>query len=161
MTQAGTPKKALPAAAQGGIPKAVLVGAALLIGFAITASSAAHLTDIGTSHMPDAKPVATLALRFEDRNDGSVAVRDIETSREVYHVEPGTNGFIRATVRGLVRERKRAGIDEVQPFTLTHWDNGTLSLVDSTTGRRVNLEAFGPTNAEAFAQFFKSGETSK
>jgi len=72
----------------------------------------------------------------------------------LYIVEPGIGGFIRATMRGMARERHREGIGEETPFTLTRWTDGTVSLQDSTTGRTINLDAFGPTNAEAFARLF-------
>jgi putative photosynthetic complex assembly protein len=144
--------------AQAGIPRGILIGASALVTFAILASAFARLSDIGTLHMPQAKPVETIFLRFEDRDDGGVAVRDAATSDLVFLVQPGTNGFIRATLRGLAQERKRSSIGDVAPFRLTRWTTGSLSLDDETTGRHVNLEAFGPTNSGAFAQFFKSGD---
>ncbi len=143
-------------AASGSLPRAVLVGASALIGFALILTLGARLSDIGTVHMPKEQVVEALSLRFEDRDDGSVAVRDASDNRVIYVVAPGTNGFIRATLRGLVRERKREGIGPDTPFTLTHWSDGTMSLEDSTIGRRVSLEAFGPTNAQAFATLFSA-----
>ena len=138
----------------GSLPRFVLTGASVLVGFALILTAGARLSDIGTLHMPKEQVVQTLALRFEDRDDGSVAVRDASDDQIIYIVAPGTNGFIRATLRGLVRERKREGIGPQTPFTLTHWSDGTMSLEDTTIGRRVSLEAFGPTNAQAFATLF-------
>ena len=86
---------------------------------------------------------------------------DAADGRQLYKVEPGTNGFIRATMRGLARERMRAGIGAEAPFKLTRWSNGTLSLLDETSGRRIDLDAFGPANAGAFAQFFATQEPQK
>jgi putative photosynthetic complex assembly protein len=57
-------------------------------------------------------------------------------------------------MRGLAQERLRDGIGSETPFTLTHWDDGTMSLADKTTGREIQLDAFGPTNSGAFAQIF-------
>ena len=54
------------------------------------------------------------------------------------------------------QERKRADISDSDPFTLVYWDDGRMTLEDATTGRRVALEAFGPTNAQAFAQLFSA-----
>jgi putative photosynthetic complex assembly protein len=138
------------------LPRTILFGASALVGFALILTGAARLSDIGTLHMPKKQVVEALSLRFEDRDDGSVAVRDANDDRVIYTVAPGTNGFIRATLRGLVRERKREGIGPETPFTLTHWSDGTMSLEDSTIGRRVSLEAFGPTNAQAFARLFSA-----
>jgi putative photosynthetic complex assembly protein len=137
-----------------GVPRGVLRGAAVLIGFALLAAGLARQTDVGTLHMPKASAVETLALRFEDRPDGAVAVRDAGDERVFYVVQPGAYGFIRSTVRGLARERRRADLGAATPFTLTRWSDGTVSLEDSSTNRRVNLDAFGPDNARAFAQLF-------
>lgn len=137
-----------------GVPRGILRGAAILIGFSLLAVGVARQTDVGTLHMPAAKAMETLALRFEDRPDGSVAVRDARDDRPFYVVQPGAYGFIRSTLRGLARERRRADFDASTPFTLTRWSDGTVSLEDSTTHRRVNLDAFGPDNARAFAQLF-------
>jgi hypothetical protein len=43
---------------------------------------------------------------------------------------------------------------------LTRWSDGTVSLEDAATRRRVNLDAFGPDNARAFAQLFRNKESS-
>jgi putative photosynthetic complex assembly protein len=134
-----------------GLPKGVLFGALGLIGFTLAASGAARYTGVGRVHLPPSTAVETLQLRFEDENNGAVAVRDASDGKIIYTVAPETNGFIRATMRGLTRERVRSA--EV-PFALTHWSDGTMSLLDPTDGRRVSLEAFGPTNAQAFAQLF-------
>jgi putative photosynthetic complex assembly protein len=139
-----------------GLPRGILIGASVLVVIALILTWAARLSDIGTLHMPKQQAVKTLSLRFEDHDDGSVAVRDASDDKVIYTVASGTNGFIRATLRGLVRERKREGIGPETPFTLTHWSDGTISLEDTTIGRRVSLEAFGPTNAGAFAQLFSA-----
>ena len=141
-------------AKDGNVPKAVLLGAAMLVAFSLVAAAAARLSDVGTLHMPAVRSVQTLSLRFEDRDDGGIDVRDATTASVIYTVAPGTNGFIRSTLRGLARERRRSGLDGETPFLLTHWSDGTVSLDDKATGRRVSLDAFGLTNAQAFAQFF-------
>lgn len=138
----------------GGVPKGVLVGAAVLVLFALAASGFARMSGVGTLHMPAQSAVQTLSLRFEDQPDGAVAVRDAADGRVIFSVEPGTNGFIRSTLRGLARERRRSGFDAATPFALTRWSDGTISLDDAATGRRVSLDAFGPAQAQAFAQFF-------
>ena len=64
---------------------------------------------------------------------------------------PETNGFLRGTMRGLARERKRLGVSPAIPFDLIGRADGRLTLVDPGTGRRVDLESFGPENAAVFA----------
>ena len=66
-------------------------------------------------------------------------------------VEPGTGGFIRSTVRSLVHIRRSKGITERTPFTLTRWDDGSLTLSDPATGRALELGGFGDDNRAVFA----------
>ena len=97
-------------------------------------------------------------LSFADRADGAVAVVDADT-KETLAVLLGENdggGFIRGVMRGLARERRMSGLGAEAPFSLTRWENGSLSLVDTATGRSIELGSFGPENRQAFARFLKS-----
>lgn len=138
-----------PAAASRGVPFAAL---GVLMLAALVAVAAMRLT----TPLPDgssASPaVNTRALRFEDRVDGSIAVLDAERGAVIDTVAPGTNGFLRSAMRGLVRERKRRGLGDEMPFELVAHVDGRLTLLDPGTGRRIDLESFGPTNAGAFAR---------
>ena len=141
----------------GDLPRAVVGGALGLALFSLLAAGAGRLSDVGTVHMPAARAVEALSLRFYDEPDGGVAVRDARDGALVYTVAPGTNGFIRGALRGLVRERKLSGVGDATPFTLTRWSDGRMSMADAATGRNIDLDAFGPTNAQAFAQMFGKG----
>ena len=74
-----------------------------------------------------------------------------DTATPIDIVAPATNGFLRATMRGLARQRIRQDADKEVPFRLTEWADGRLTLEDPTTGRRVEMEAFGITNEQVFA----------
>jgi putative photosynthetic complex assembly protein len=137
-------------------PRAPLIGAAVLITFTIAAAAIGHLTGIGKSTEADAATVMSRSLRYEDRPDGSIAVRDGRDNSLVTIIEPGTNGFMRGTMRGLARERKSRGIGPEQAFQLVARADGRLTLIDPATDRRIDLESFGPTNAAAFAQLLNS-----
>ncbi len=106
---------------------------------------------------PDAAPVAERQLRFVDRADGSIAVLDAQSGLLVDSVV-GEAGFVRGTLRGLARERKRQGIGADQAFRLVARADGRLTLLDPATGRRVDLESFGPTNASEFAHMLIAAE---
>ena len=47
----------------------------------------------------------------------------------------------------------------VRPFRLTRWSDGRLSLDDPATGRRIELDAFGPTNTAVFAHLMGATAT--
>jgi putative photosynthetic complex assembly protein len=99
----------------------------------------------------DAPAVATRALRFEDRPDGSVAVIDPASGAELDRVQ-GEAGFLRGTLRALARERQRHALGAGPAFELIAHADGRLTLADPATQARIDLESFGPTNAAVFAR---------
>jgi len=102
-------------------------------------------------HTPDAPPVATRLLRFEDRPDGSIAVIDAASGRLLERVQ-GEQGFLRGSLRALARERRMRDVGAQPPFELAARADGRLTLMDTATGARLDLESFGPTNAAVFAR---------
>jgi putative photosynthetic complex assembly protein len=138
-------------------PRGALLGAGALVTIAILAATTGRLTGIGASRTPDGTAVESRDLRFTDRSDGAVVITEAGSGRVVEVAQPGTNGFLRSTMRGLARDRKRRDIGEAAAFRLTRWADGRLSLEDEATGRRIDLGAFGPTNAGVFAHLMTGG----
>lgn len=145
----------LPAALNPTFPRTplLLIGATLMA--VLVAVAAVRLSGVDISE-PDAAAVQTRALRFEDRPDGSIAVIDGRSGTVVHHVV-GEAGFVRGTLRGLARERKRMGGGPDQAFELVARADGRFTLHDPVTGRRVDLESFGPVNAAGFAALLYVG----
>jgi len=133
------------------IPRGLLLGAGGLVISSLLIVSVARLTGYTPARPPPSAVVESHDLRFADRDDGAVLVYDSSDGRLTYTLAPGTNGFVRGVLRGLVRERRAEHIGPTPPFRLTRWADGRLSLDDPATGRHVDLEVFGPTNAGAFA----------
>ena len=132
-------------------PRAPLYALGALVLASVVAVALVRLTGVGAMHVVDSPTVAVREFRFEDRPDGSIVVLDAGRGRLVDTVAPGTNGFLRGTMRGLARERKRVGVGAGLPFRLVGHADGALTLEDPGTGRRVDLGSFGPTNAAVFA----------
>ena len=104
-----------------------------------------------TNSAPTAPAVASRDLLFRDLPNGGVAVYDAQDPAvAIDMIKPETNGFLRATMRGLARQRLRQDADREIPFHLTGWADGRLTLEDPTTGRKVEMEAFGISNEEVF-----------
>ena len=102
---------------------------------------------------PASQPVHTADLVMQDHDDGSISVLRAADGTVVEVVPPATNGFLRVLLAGLVRERRREGMGApTVPFHLTQWSDGRLTVDDAATHRLIELEAFGPSNAGAFAQ---------
>jgi putative photosynthetic complex assembly protein len=64
----------------------------------------------------------------------------------------GEQGFLRGSLRALARERRMREVGSLPPFELAARADGRLTLMDTATGARLDLESFGPTNAAVFAR---------
>jgi putative photosynthetic complex assembly protein len=89
-------------------------------------------------------------LKFFDEPDGTVRVEDGASREVLARFTEGNGGFIRATVRSLVHQRRIRNIGPEVPFTLTEWQNGNLTLADPATGRSVEVSSFGPDNRAVY-----------
>lgn len=138
-------------------PRAPLIGIFAVVGLALAAAGVGRITGADPI-LPPGSVVTTRTLRFEDRIDGAVVVRDHRNGREV-DVLVGEQGFVRGTLRTLARERRSEGIGSREPFELTKWSTGRLTLDDAATGRRLELDAFGSDNVAAFARLLTVGAT--
>jgi putative photosynthetic complex assembly protein len=100
-------------------------------------------------------------LLFEDGKDGAVLVFDAHDRALVDSLAPGTNGFVRVVLRGLARERRMNEIGQQPPFRLSRFENGQMTLLDTSTNKQIDLAAFGSSNAEAFARLLPVGGVAK
>lgn len=137
------------------LPLAVkLLGSMLLVilivvGFARLQGYQAQQTDAATVWQRD--------LIFADGPEGAVLVIDAHSKKEIAKFE-GEQGFLRSTLRALVRERRREGMGPETPLHLIGRADGRLTLLDPSTRQRIDLEAFGPTNASVFASLRLAGQ---
>jgi len=140
------------------LPRGTLFIAGALVLFALTAASVVRIAHIPPAASPvlmreqaGIRAVKSRDLRFVDRADGAVVIEDVKGGVASVVVPGQQTGFIRGVMRGLARERRAHGIGDGPPFKLTLWQDGELSLVDSATGRAIELTAFGSTNRATFA----------
>lgn len=132
-------------------PRRILMAGATVIVLSIAAAGAGRMWGV-SYNKPTAPAVISRELVFRDRPNGAVAIYDAhDTSAPISIAAPETNGFLRATMRGLAQQRLRQDADRDVPFRLTEWADGRLTLEDPTTYRTVEMEAFGITNERVFA----------
>jgi putative photosynthetic complex assembly protein len=146
-------------------PRGALIAAGGLVLLTLVITGA---TRIARLNAPPVSPMAslpapatTLDIVFVDEPGGAVSLREYGSNRLVLVLQPGEDGFIRSVVRGLARERRSRGIGAEPPFRLSQWSNGRLQLEDTGTGRILDLQAFGPTNREAFARVLTAAEAAQ
>ena len=134
------------------LPVLPLAAMAALVLSSLVGVSLVRLAGISAVQQADAATYSARQLRFQDQDDGSIQVLDARDGALLDTVAPGSNGFLRSTMRGLVRERKRQSLGPETPFELLGRVDGRLTLVDPGTGRRIDLESFGQTNQAVFAR---------
>ena len=137
-------------------PRGALLGAGALLALALISVGVGRQLGVGVIATPEPAPVASRELRFEDRDDGAVVVRDAGDDAVIAVLEPGNEGFIRGVLRGLARERRSHNVGPQPPFVLLRSATDELFLEDPQTGRRISLSAFGPTNSGAFARLLEA-----
>jgi putative photosynthetic complex assembly protein len=136
-------------------PKFALYGAAVIIVLAITAAAVGRHYNIKNAEAFSAiqEPVETYVdLQFTDRADGSVIVTNAATSEVILNMLPTEDAFIRAVLRGFVRDRAARKLGKDQPFRLYRLVDSRLIIEDTATKKRINLRGFGPTQQAAFAR---------
>jgi putative photosynthetic complex assembly protein len=139
-----------------------LFGAIAVVVAAIVIVAAARLGGVPAAPgFGDGRPLASRMLNFADQADGGILVTDAGTGAEVARAAPGTNGFLRGSLRGLMRVRKISENELTAPFILGRWPNGHLTLEDTATKVKIDLFAFGPTNAAVFEAFLPKEEGGK
>ena len=138
-------------AASDTFPKWVLYCAGGIIAFSLISVGLIRITGNGPDQLA-AAPTVQRSLLFQDQKDGGVLVADGLTGEKLT-VLYGEQGFVRGALRALTRERYSRGIGSDKPFGLVARVDGRVTLMDPSTGQRVDLESFGPTNTAEFSRF--------
>jgi len=135
-------------------PRFALISASALIGLSLIGTTAVRLTRTLGPESPaavaPAAAAASLDLRFKDQPDGSIRITRVSDGGLAGTVIPGEGGFIRGVMRGLARDRISRHIGEEPAFRLALSQAGDLSLLDTATGRLIDLESFGQGNRDSF-----------
>jgi putative photosynthetic complex assembly protein len=126
-------------------PRWILYFSAGIMAFSLISVGLIRITGNGPDQRA-AAPTVQRSLVFQDQKDGGVRVQDGLTG-ETLTVLHGEQGFVRGSLRALSRERYSRGIDLIARV------DGRVTLFDPSTGQRVDLESFGPTNTAEFSRF--------
>jgi putative photosynthetic complex assembly protein len=138
------------------IPKRAALAGLFLVGLATLFAGVARTTDFGATRVPPSPVVEQVDLRFLDNPAGGVRVETNE-GRIVANYAAGEGGFLRGVMRGFARDRRAHEGGSQESFSLARHADGRLTIEDPVTGRVVELESFGPSNAGLFSNLLKQG----
>jgi putative photosynthetic complex assembly protein len=137
------------------VPRAPLIGAAVLALLAYSIAISARVFGVGAAVEPVSVPIEERAIRFMAQPDGSLEVMDVNTGREIVRLtSDGGNGFLFGALRGITYKRSIARVAPETPFALTRWQNGKITLDDPSTGMHIAVNSFGPTQVASFERLF-------
>jgi putative photosynthetic complex assembly protein len=137
-------------------PRRAAQAGLVLVGLATLFAGIARTTDFGATRVPRSPVVEMVDLRFLDNPAGGVRVETNE-GRIVANYIAGEGGFLRGVMRGFARDRRAHEGGSQETFSLARHADGRLTIADPVTGRVVELESFGPSNAGLFADLLKQG----
>ena len=143
------------------LPRPIMVGGGAMMICTVLLAAAAHATGFGVTHNPVPVAVQSRDLLFNEQDDGFITIRQAGTGEEVGRIAPGEGGFIRASMRGLMRNRTRYGEPPDGAFRVTRTADGDVWLQDLSTKQDIELQAFGPNQVQAFAAYLPPREPAR
>ncbi len=136
------------------LPLALSFGMALL---ALMLVAGARLTGVSPEQtLPGATVVESRVLRFQQGSDGLITVLDGATGQAIAATAPGAEGFLKGALRGLSRIRMADETSFGAAYRLELLSNGQLMLIDTASGVKLDLNAYGRGNAAVFAEFLET-----
>lgn len=132
------------------VPRAPLIAMGILIAFVLTLIVIARNTTWFEDDTPPPAAVQTAVITLTGLMDGTVIIGNAADGSELLRYGPDESGFLQGMLRALKRERDRAEAEYDNPYRLTLFADGSLHLIDPSSGMEIDLRPFGPTNAQMF-----------
>ncbi|MEM6973080.1 MAG: photosynthetic complex assembly protein PuhC [Pseudomonadota bacterium] len=96
--------------------------------------------------------VSSRAVAFDQRAEaGVIVVRDAGTGGEITTLVDADNSFMQNVYKVLTKERRRRAVALDLPYQVSAHENGRVAIMDLTTGRVIDINAFGANQVKAFA----------
>lgn len=133
------------------IPVALLRGILVLLGLVLILVFYASLTDRPLeAQPPDGAIVSERIIHLQGAVSGAARVLDVNGD-EIMRFATGEGGFVSTIDRVIRRERLRHGLPNDGVLHVRLREGERLSIFDPSTGREIELEAFGRDNVAKFA----------
>ncbi|MEM6891536.1 MAG: photosynthetic complex assembly protein PuhC [Pseudomonadota bacterium] len=133
------------------IPKALLRGMIILVAFVLALVFYASLTDRPLeAQPPDGDILSEKIVRLQGTVTGAARISD-EHGAVIAEYAAGEGGFVSTIERVIRRERLRNGVQDDGVLYIRLREGNRMSVFDPSTGREIELEAFGRDNVAKFA----------
>ena len=133
------------------IPTALLRAMLVLVVFVLALVFYASLTDRPLeAQPPNGEILSEKIIRLEGTVTGAARISD-EKGVVITEFAAGDGGFVSTIERVIRRERLRNGVPNDGVLHVRMREGNRLSVFDPSTGREIELEAFGRDNTAKFA----------
>ena len=139
------------------IPPAILIGGGLVMAVSLMLVTSTRVGLSPRQARPAAVSVEALDFRVRPEARGQEGVYAARDGRRVATLAARGDDFLPSLVDKLRQERSLRRVAGDAPFRLVRWSDGRVSLQDPTTGRELNLEAFGSVNEANAADIIAAG----
>lgn len=134
------------------VPRGLVVAMFALMLASLTLVTVSRLTDAPHAGVVPASPVVrSLDIALIGDRSGAYAAEAADGT-VLAMSDRDKAGFIGVMGRVVERKRVTAGLPVADPVTLQLHENGTLSIVDRSTGMDIALIGYGDDNVAAFAR---------
>jgi putative photosynthetic complex assembly protein len=140
-------------------PRWFLFGISALLLTSLAAVGLAQLTGVGASRVIETQVTASVDIWFDPQPDGSMLVRRAYDGAALEVLPSDGGGFMRGVARSLLRQRQLSNTDKTLPFLLAQREDRRLFISDTTLGRKMELDGFGPSNTLSAARLLEAGLT--
>ncbi|MBK1665989.1 phosphonate-binding protein [Rhodospirillum rubrum] len=142
-------------------PRGLKLAALALVLLTLGLIGFSRLTDVGHSTLPVATAEGSAWISFQPRENGDVAVVERDSASEIAILVNGDNNFAAGMLRGLARQRGRIGVAATDPYELTRWSDGRLTMTDPATGHIIVANAFGSKSAAQMKGFYEAARAAQ
>lgn len=139
------------------VPKIPLIAMGILFFFVLGLIVLARFTPLFDDPGPQPTAVETVPVTLAVQMDGTVVISSPDGA-ELVRYDPAHSGFLQGMLRALKRQRDRAEVSYAEPYDLSRMSDGRMRLIDPYSGMEIDLQSFGPTNAETLIRAFNAGQ---
>ncbi|MDZ7824311.1 MAG: photosynthetic complex assembly protein PuhC [Ahrensia sp.] len=115
--------------------------------------------NMGVVKAPMAIPLDTRDIVFVIDEANVIQINDLQTGAKIASYTDAEGEFVLVAKRALDRMAPASKAAETTPYRLEMWRSGIVSLTDTLSGQRLNLNAFGKDNTAVFSQLLNTNNT--
>jgi putative photosynthetic complex assembly protein len=138
-------------------PRWFLIGIGALLLATVGFAAFGRLTGYGITRVAETPILGSVDIWYEDQDNKTMLVRRVSDNAILEVLPADGGGFMRGVVRSLFRQRLLANKERTLPFRLAQREDRKYFILDMSTGTKIELDGFGPSNTLSIARILEAG----